>query len=198
MTRIKISMPIKSLLPLGLGMASIWAFLTAYSLAGFLICPNWQPVIQAPNDTASIRTYYNHVIFIETQSGKILCTEPTSANWEECSLPSSPWERKEAPAWLTRQFKIIPDQQIPIHQVVKIIVFDTLYNFALSEDDQIWGCSNLYSENLDQIASSGVLLFLLIPAGTGLLSAAWWFKIYIEEGHPMIWDWWSGRGKPIK
>ncbi|MBN8656205.1 MAG: hypothetical protein J0M11_10740 [Anaerolineae bacterium] len=194
MDRIKIHMPLISLVPLGLGVASLWVFFFLYSLTGYLICPNWQVADQAPKDTAGIYTYYNETIYVQTQSGKILCNK--NPGWKECSMPTYLWDREEAPEWMLQRFEIIPENQTPLREVVAIFINKTHY-FALLENDQILTCSTTLPERLDRSFSSGVFLIFLLPIGTGLLSTAWWFNIFIKEGYPVIWDWW-GRGKPLK
>jgi hypothetical protein len=193
--RLAVLFPFYSIIPVSLGLIAVWIFFTVFSILRFINCPAWENLSPAPVNTIQIVSYTNDILFVKTDGGKIYCNK--GSEWQICSLPTYPSSNENAPKWLRNYSDIILQKQISIKVLTRINGYaDTTY-LALSNQNEIWQCSTTFVSEVNEIVYSWKVLLLIIPVMLGLFSIWWFFKILIEEGYPVIWDWW-GKGKRIK
>ena len=188
-------MPLYTMFPVGLGIASFWLMTVLFGALRFAHCPAWVSLGFAPANTARITGYYKNVTYLQMQDETIYCN--LQGGWQKCPQPFHAWEQEDAPNWLIKYFEIIPDSKGLIQQETRFAILSDLHYLALLNDGRIMHCSTTWTADIRDVLNSRELLGFLLLVGIIIFSGGWFFKIFIEEGAPVISDWF-GNVKRIK
>jgi len=195
MRRFGFLMPLYSVIPVGLGVASLWAITILFGAFRFTHCPAWQVLSSTPANTARITGYHKNVVYLQMQDGTLYCN--SQGGWQKCSPPFYAWKQDDAPDWLIKYFEVIPDNKGLIKQETRFTILEEVHYYALLDGGQILQCPTTWIEDIRDVLYSREILGLLALVGIILFSGGWFFKIFIEEGAPVLSDW-SGNIKRIK
>jgi hypothetical protein len=188
-------MPWYSIIPVGLGLLMLWAFITIFSLFGYINCTNWDFFLPAPSNDVRIIGALKNTIYVQSQDGTIYCNAQNG--WKKCGISTFVVSHKDAPRWLNSYFKFIPED-VAVIQIARAGNDYLGYsNVALLENRHIWSCPYSFKSEVDQLMSSGAVIWLVIPAVIGFGCMLWFLKIFAESGSPTYWDFW-GRGTRVK
>ena len=195
MRRFGLLVPLYAVIPFGLGVAAFWVLVVLFSVFRFANCPEWVSLSSTPVNTTRIAGYYKDVVYLQMQDETLYCNSQNG--WQKCPSPIYIWDQEEAPAWLMEHFKIIPDSSVLIRQETRFTTLDEVRYYALLDNGQLLQCPTSLKAEIQKIIDSGEILWLGVIVGLIIFFGGWFLKILIEEGTPVLWDWF-GRGKIIK
>ena len=195
MRRFGLLVPLYAVIPFGLGVAAFWVLVVLFSVFRFANCPEWVSLSSTPVNTTRIAGYYKDVVYLQMQDETLFCNSQNG--WRKCPPPIYEWDQEEAPAWLLEHFKLIPDSSVLIRQETRFTTLDEVRYYALLDNGQLLQCPTSLKAEIQKIIDSGEILWLGVIVGLIIFFGGWFLKILIEEGTPVLWDWF-GRGKVIK
>jgi hypothetical protein len=195
MRRFGFLMPFHTVFPVGLGVASLWIMTVLFGALRFAHCPEWVPLGSAPANTARITGYYKNVTYLQMQDGTLYCN--SKGAWQNCPPPFQAWEQEDAPDWLNKYFEIIPGAKGTIKLETRFATLGDIRYVALLEDGKIMTCATTWTADIRNVLYSREILGLLLLVGIMIFSSGWFLKIFIEEGDPVLSDWF-GNIKRIK
>lgn len=194
MGRFKFSLPLFAVIPVSIGIFMLWGFLAIFDGLRFMQCPAWVPVQPPPQPPVALLGTVRNRLYIETANHLSYCLR--QGQWTNCLLPPYGFQPDRAPAWLMSRFEsAFPNGTAS--QVIRSDGFSEVIYYSLLTDKRVFSCSTNFSAEIENIFSSGLFLWLLIPMIGMIWSAISFFKIFIEHGEPTLWDFW-GRGERIK
>ena len=188
------SMPPYSILPAGLGVLMFWVLITVFNLFGFTKCTAWNLIQSAPRDDVRIIGALKNSIYVQTQDGAIYCNAQNG--WNKCNISTFVFSHKDAPQWF-KSFKFIPEDAAVVQIARTGNDFSGYSNVVLLENKHIWVCPYSLKSEIEQLVSSGAVIWLVIPAAIGLGCLLWFLMIFAESGSPTFWDF-LGRGTKVK
>ena len=195
MRRFGLLVPLYAAIPFGLGVAAFWVLIVLFSVFRFANCPEWVSLSSTPVNTTRIAGYYKDVVYLQMQDETLYCNSQN--DWRKCPPPIYEWDQEEAPAWLLEHFTLIPDSSVLIRQETRFTTLDEVRYYALLDNGQLLQCPTSLKAEIQKIIDSGEILWLGGIVGLIIFFGDWFLKILIEEGTPVLWDWF-GRGKIIK
>ncbi len=194
-SRLTFSLPLFSIIPAGFGALMLWAFFAIFDLLGYTNCPTWKFLQSAPRNDLRIIGTLKKDVYLQAPDGTIYCNAQNQ--WKVCRVSTFGLSRKDAPDWLSARFTPVPEKAT-VKQLTRAGNYATGNTyFVLLEDNQIWSCPDDFNAKIKQIASSGAVIWLIIPAGIGLWCCVAFMQIFIKYGSPTIWDFF-GRGTKVK
>ena len=195
MRRFGVLIPFYSLIPVGLGVAAFWAFIVLIGAFRFMNCPDWTLLSPAPVNATGITGYYKNVVYLQLQDGTLSCNAQNG--WQKCPPPPIAWEHEDAPDWVITHFEVIPNNNSLIKQETRFVPLVEIRYYALLDNGQVLQCSTTWTAEVRNILYSREILWLLLLVGIIIFSGGWFLKIVIEEGAPVLSDWF-GNIKRIK
>ncbi len=189
------SMPWYSIIPVGLGVLMIWAFLTILNILGFTNCTDWKSLQSAPMKDMRVTGFFKNVVYLQAQDGTTYCNEQN--RWQACDTDTWFLSHKDAPTWFNPWFGELPTEAKAVQLTLAGSPYFEHSYIALLEDDQIWSCPKHTREEVEGIMQTGAVIWLILPVAVGIACAAWFMRIFIQHGSPTLWDFW-GRGTRIK
>jgi len=195
MRRFGILIPLYSLLPFGLGVATLMGLFNLFDAFRFFNCPTWERVGASPANTSRIGGYYKSVVYLQMQDGTLECNSKNG--WQPCPPPIYAWDQEDAPNWLVEHFEIIPDNNGLIKQEIRFTTLHEVRYYVLLDNGLLLQCSTTLKAEIQKILYSKEIVGLLLLVGIIVFSSGWFLKIFIEEGAPVLSDW-SGNIKRIK
>lgn len=195
MRRFGILIPFYSLIPVGLGVAALWVLVTLLGAFRFMNCPDWTLLSPAPVNAARITGYYKNVVYLQMQDGTPYCNSQNG--WQKCPSPPITWEQKDAPDWVIKYFEIIPGNNSSVKQETRFTLLGEIRYYTLLDSGQVLYCSSTWTAEVKGILYSREIVWLLLLVGMMTFTGGWFLKIVIEEGAPVLSDWF-GNIKRIK
>ena len=191
---ITFSMPWHSLVPAGLGALMVWVSITAFDLFGYTQCTGWKFIQSAPAEDVRIVGALEDSLYVQTADGTLYCSEQNG--WSECNISTFVFSHKDAPHWF-HSFDLIPEDA-PVVQMTRAgNDYSGYRNVVLLDNNHIWACPYSLKSEMDQLISSGKVIWIVLPAALGFACLLWFLMIFAEFGSPTLWDFW-GRGTKIK
>lgn len=195
MRRLTFSLPFYSIIPIGLGIGSIFALIGIFSLLRFMNCPTWELFKSAPIENAVIIGAWDEQVYLQSSGSPIYCNEKDQ--WAACSPPVYFLSQTNAPLWFTDSFFNSPENS-KVKQLSRMEIFPTTIKYyLLSENGKIWSCTTTFSAEINRSLSSWTAIWLIIPTAIGIWCMVWFMNIFIKTGDPTLWDFF-GHGEKIK
>lgn len=194
MRRFTISLPLFSIVPMGIGMLMLVGFLAIFNALRFIQCSPWASLQKPPGDADALLGTPLKRLYVRTTNNAIYCL--AKEQWSKCTLPPYALQPDEAPAWLAGRLEA-NFQTGPVLQVIRAGSISDVTYYALLADRRLLACSTNFTIEVENTFQSSLFVWLLIPTGGILWCSAWFINIVIKYGQPTYWDF-SGRGRRVK
>jgi hypothetical protein len=196
MKRLTFSMPLFSIVPASIGVLMLWGFLAIFNALRFTQCPAWVLLQPPPAQPVALLGAPINRLYIQTENKSVYCLK--RGQWSKCALLPADLQPDMAPAWLIDNFSSA-FQQNNLLQVIRSNTnsfFEVSY-YSLLADQRVYTCSTNIEIEMENILSSGMFVWLLIPLSGLAWSIITFVNLFIKHGQPTLWDFW-GRGQRIK
>jgi len=187
-------MPFFSLILASIGVSMLWVFLIIFNALRFTQCPAWVLLPPPPANPVVLLGAPLNRLYIQTEDKSIYCLK--RGQWSTCGLPTDDLQPDMAPAWLIDNFGSA-FQQSNLLQVIRSNSFFNVSYYSLLADKRVYTCSTNLEKEMENIFSSGMFVWLLIPLSGLAWSIITFVNLFIQYGQPTLWDFW-GRGQRIK
>jgi hypothetical protein len=192
---ITFGMPVYSFIPTGLGILMLWVLITVFNLLGYSQCAGWKSIQPAPMGEVRVIGASKNDIYVQTPDGTLYCS--TQNSWKKCKISTFVFSHKDAPLWFSAAFKFIPEAAAAAQITRAGNDYQGYSNVVLLENRHIWVCPYSLQAEIDELVSSGTVIWLVLPAVIGVGCVVWFFMIFAKFGSPTVWDF-SGRGTKVK
>ena len=194
MKRLKFSLPLFSIVPVGTGILMLFSFFTILNALRFIQCSTWVLLQKPPEQAVVLLGALHSRLYVEAESESVYCWH--QGQWSKCALPPYELQPDLAPAWLIRRLEST-FQIGSILQVMRSGSFADVTYYSLLADRRVFACSTNFSSEMENIFRSGSFVWLLIPTMAIIGSVVSFVAIFIKSGQPTLWDFW-GKGERIK